>query len=159
MSGNMNRVRMSALVGTVAVLFGLAGCVPFQSGAVPFIGVRSVDGVLTFKDCSPIYANEIKIRQGPEGGAPKDREWIWIAANPDGNSTLVSSVTYGVAPEGMDASVGPIPISTKSVIQYSVVKTEGSTVVNARHATFDLNQLSSEAWLMASGDLVAEPCS
>ncbi len=126
---------------------------------MPFVGLRSIDGVLVFRDCNPISANEIKIRQGEEGDAPKDMKWVWIAATPqNGGTTVVSSVTYGVPPEGMVVSVGPDPISPESVIQFSVLRREGTTVTDARQATFHLSQLSDDEWLMASGKLASAPC-
>ena len=154
----MTRSICIALV-TSALMLCLSGCVPFDGGAVPFIGLRSVDGVLEFKDCSPISANQIAIRQGAEGGAPRDMEWAWIASSRDSSdSSVVATITYGIAPDGMVAQTGPAAISSKSVIQFSILKLDGSTVLNARQATFHLEQLPDDGWLMASGKVVAEPC-
>ena len=152
-------LRAIAGIGTAVLLLGLSGCLPFGDGAMSRIGVQSIGGVLTFTDCDPIRADEIKIRQGPEGSAPIDREWVWIAASHNNGDTVrVSTVTYGVPPDGMTVELGPDPIPTGSVIQYSVLRHEGTAVIDARQATFHLNEIADDSWLMANGQVLSEPC-
>jgi hypothetical protein len=159
MRNTMMRRGRIPLFGTAILLLGLSGCVPFDGSAVPFIGVRSVNGEIVFTDCDPIKANEVQIRQGPEGGAPRDMEIVWLAASSEHKDAhQISSLTYGVAPEGMVASVGPHPIPNGSVIQYSAVRLDGTTVEDARQATFHLSLLSEDAWLLPNGKLVSDPC-
>lgn len=153
--------RAGALSGVALLLVCLSGCgvLSLNMEATPFIGARTVNGILEFRDCDPIPANQLKIRQGVEGGAPKDMEWVWVveSLNPS-DPTILKDVVYGVTPEMMTVTTGPGKIQADSVVELNLLDWDGSELTNSRRATFHLNSVSEDQWLMADGKRVTDPC-
>ncbi|ODU64641.1 MAG: hypothetical protein BGO97_11755 [Micrococcales bacterium 70-64] len=145
------RTRLATIALFLTVLVCLTGC-----GPTPFIAVSQVDGNLVFIDCDAIYASEVKIREGQVGGKPADRERVWLATSD--TPVMVETVEYGVAPDGMTTTLGPVELSLPATIEISIIRRENGSNVESRRAVFDTSKIPSDGWLMASGKVEAVAC-
>ena len=142
--------RALAAVLTASLAIGLFACTPLKP-----VAVRIVDHEMVFVVCDSVKVEEIVVLVKRESDEGAELVAYWNATG-DGSLGGNDPVTYGVAPDGFESTMGPIPLPLDDArIAFDVIQPGGRSSVEGYYVASDI---SSGYWLQVGGEHTSEAC-
>jgi hypothetical protein len=138
------------LTAGCALILGLTGCTPPGDLEARL----TVDGSVEVVICHAIEVHEIGFWVRVPGDEPSPDVWVAQGSTTAEAGTVFS---YGVAPDGMETVSGPEDLPSDGILGAHVKPAEDSDAQSS-NGTFDIEKLSTDAWLGDDGRSHSQPC-
>ena len=140
----------AATVLAFSLIVGLTACTPLKP-----VAARIIDDEIVFVICDKVRAEEIVVLVMQEDDKDAELVTYWDASG-DGSFGGSDPVTYGVAPEGFESSMEPLPLPLDNArIAFDAIQPGGRSSVEG---VFVASDISADYWLQHGGDHTSEPC-